>query len=112
MPPRFAVRPLPDSCADPVTLKRWFRRFVEVRDTEGAERCLVSAIEAGAGRRELADMLYAAASDHRYIDAGHALDFTTKALESLDALDWERSGSTDMATWALTSRHPGEGSAA
>jgi hypothetical protein len=106
MPPRFAVRPLPDSCADPVTLKRWFRRFVEVRDTEGAERCLVSAIEAGAGRRELADMLYAAASDHRYIDAGHALDFTTKALESLDALDWERSGSTDMVTWALTSLPP------
>src|SRR2546422_1973993 len=28
-------------------LKRWFRRFVEVRDADGAERCLVSAARAG-----------------------------------------------------------------
>ena len=33
------------------TLKRWFRQFVEVRDAEGAERCLVSAVRAGADRR-------------------------------------------------------------
>jgi hypothetical protein len=34
-------------------------------------------------------MLFAAATDHRFIDVGHALDFTNKALEALDKLEWE-----------------------
>ena len=87
--PRFVVSPLPGEAADPVTLKRWFRQFVEVRDSEGAERCLVSASRAGAGRADLADMLFAAATDHRYIQVGHPLDFTNKALEALDHTGWE-----------------------
>src|SRR4051812_4066559 len=44
MAPRFMVRPLPDSSTDIATLKRWFRQFVEVRDAEGAERCVISAV--------------------------------------------------------------------
>ncbi len=31
----------------------------------------------------------AAATDHRYIDVGHVLDFTNKALEALDTAEWE-----------------------
>src|SRR5829696_255167 len=38
-PPRFSLRPLPTETVDLATLKIWFRRFVEVRDSEGAERC-------------------------------------------------------------------------
>ncbi len=87
--PRFSLRPLPDTAAGPDTFKRWFRRFVEVRDAEGAERCLVSALRAGADGRAMADMLFAAATDHRYIRTGHVLDFTNKALEALDAAGWE-----------------------
>jgi hypothetical protein len=83
------VRPLPDTTTDIPTLKRWFRRFVEVRDAEGAERCIVSAVQAGADHREMADMLFAAATDHRYIEVGHVLDFTNKALEALDVAGWE-----------------------
>ena len=45
--PRFRVRPLPNQETDIPTLKRWFRRFIEVRDSEGAERCIVSAVRAG-----------------------------------------------------------------
>jgi nitrite reductase/ring-hydroxylating ferredoxin subunit len=89
MAPRFQVRPLPGGETDPPTLKRWFRRFVEVRDAEGAERCIVSAVRAGADDRVLADMLFAAATDHRYLRIGHVLDFTNKALESLDVAGWE-----------------------
>ncbi|MBA2345698.1 MAG: Rieske (2Fe-2S) protein [Rubrobacter sp.] len=89
MPPRFVLNPLPDNDVDVPTLKRWFRRFVEVRDAEGAERCIISAVHSGAGRRSLADMLFAAATDHRYIDIGHPLDFTNKAFEALDAAGWE-----------------------
>jgi nitrite reductase/ring-hydroxylating ferredoxin subunit len=89
MPPRFGVRPLPTLTADPSTLKRWFRQFVEVRDSEGAERCIVSALRAGAEHRQIAGMLFTAATDHRYIQIGHVADFTNKALEALDIAGWE-----------------------
>lgn len=88
-PPRFTIQPLPDTPVEFATLKGWFRQFVEVRDTQGAERCLVSAIQAGIEPQKLADMLFAAATDHRFIDGGHALDFTNKALEALDQTRWQ-----------------------
>lgn len=87
--PRFTVPPLPDDNADLATLKRWFRQFIEVRDAEGAERCIVSAVRAGADHRQMADMLFAAVTDHRYISTGHPADFTNKALEALDLAGWE-----------------------
>ena len=98
-PPRFAVSPLPDvkSSADVRTLKRWFRHFIEVRDADGAERCLVTAIRAGTEPHILADMLFSAATDHRYLDSGHVLDFTNKAFEALDIVGW------DLAEQVLTS---------
>ncbi|MFQ5656036.1 MAG: Rieske (2Fe-2S) protein [Candidatus Methylomirabilales bacterium] len=89
-PPRFSLRPLPTAISDLAILKGWFRQFVEVRDAEGAERCLVSAIRTGAGQQQIADMLFAAATDRRYIDIGHPLDFTNKALEALEHAGWEQ----------------------
>ncbi len=89
MPPRFTLRPLPGTSGGPETRKRWFRQFVEVRDAEGAERCVVSAVRAGATPGEIADMLYAAATDHRYLETGHVLDFTNKAFEALEAAGWD-----------------------
>jgi nitrite reductase/ring-hydroxylating ferredoxin subunit len=100
-PPRFLVQPLPGEDRDLPTLKRWFRQFVEVRDSEGAERCIVSAIHAGATAAQMADMLFAAVTDHRYIDVGHPLDFTNKAFEALDIVGW------DHAAQVLTSLVPG-----
>ena len=94
-PPRFTVRPLPEneSTADGAAyigqLKNWFRQFIEVRDAEGAERCIVSAVRAGATSVQMADMLFAAVTDHRYIDIGHPADFTNKAFEALDIAGWE-----------------------
>jgi len=98
-PPRFPVRPLPAAPTDVTTLKRWFRQFIEVRDEEGAERCIVSAIRGGAGLTQLADMLFAAATDHRYIQIGHVADFTNKSLEALAIAGWE----PELAELALTS---------
>lgn len=88
-PPHFVVHPLPNSTADLHTLKGWFCQFIEVRDSEAAERCLISAMEAGANSEQIADMLFAAATDHRYLDVGHTLDFINKALEALDAVNWQ-----------------------
>ena len=49
--------------------------------------------------KKIADLLFAAATDHRYIEIGHVLDFTNKALEALDATGWQ----TEYAEAALTS---------
>ncbi len=88
-PPRFCVPGLPGPAKDLATLKRWFRQFIAVRDNEGAERCIVSALQGGANHRQMADMLFAGVTDHRYIDVGHPLDFTNKAFEALDIVGWE-----------------------
>jgi nitrite reductase/ring-hydroxylating ferredoxin subunit len=98
--PRFAVKGLPDMAPDVVTLKGWFRHFIEVRDSDGAERCLVSAIHAKADPLEIADILFSAATDHRYLDGGHVLDFTNKAFEVLEVVGW------DMAEGILSSLVP------
>src|SRR5262245_18071511 len=88
-PPRFMIDPLPNVSADLPTLKRWLRRFIEVRDDAGAERCVVSAVRGGATSAEMADMLFASITDHRYIQIGHSADFANKALEALDIDGWE-----------------------
>ncbi|MCH8007013.1 MAG: Rieske (2Fe-2S) protein [Planctomycetes bacterium] len=88
-PPRFELRPLPETTADAATLKVWFRQFVEVRDADGAERCIITALRLGADSAQMADMIFAAATDHRYIQTGHVLDFANKAFEALDAAGWE-----------------------
>lgn len=98
--PRYLVRPLPNMEPDIGTLKRWFRHFIEVRDSEGAERCLISAIRADPDLSQVTDIMFAAATDHRYLDAGHVLDFTNKAFEALDIVGW------DMAEVVLTSLVP------
>ena len=63
MPPRFTTAPLPKPWPNVSTLKRWFRQFVESRNATAAERCLVTAIHAEANSVQLADMLFAAATE-------------------------------------------------
>jgi len=88
-PPRFARDPLPTRDIPPDRLKGWFRRFVEVRDAEGAERTLLTAIASGMPPAALADLLSAAATDHYFLDGGHTLDFLNKACELLDLIGWD-----------------------
>jgi nitrite reductase/ring-hydroxylating ferredoxin subunit len=90
-PPRFQLDPLPQVDVPLDRLKGWFRQFVDVRDRDGAERAVLSAIEAGAGPEQLADMLFAAATDHVYLDGGHVLDFINKSTEMLDSVGWDQS---------------------
>ncbi len=91
-PPRFLVDPLPTAESRPEAFKGWFRSFIEVRDDEGAERCLRTAIHLGIPSLEIADMVFAAATDRIYLDAGHVLDFCNKAFELLDHIGWEHAG--------------------
>src|SRR2546421_176734 len=75
--------------APPARLKTWFRRFVEVRDADGAERALLTAIASGMPSSGIADMLFAAATDHYFLAGGHTVDFINKACELLDRTGWE-----------------------
>lgn len=89
MPPRFMLDPLPTSETRPDVFKLWFRNFIDVRYADGAERCLRTAIEVGIPEQTIADMIFAAITDHLYVDGGHMLDFANKAFELLDHLGWE-----------------------
>ena len=100
-PARFAMEPLPVTETGQDLYKPWFRNFIEVRDSDGAERCLRSAIETGVPPDQIADMVFAAATDHIYLDGGHTVDFATKAFELLDHIGWEHAGHV------LTSLVPG-----
>ena len=91
-PPRFGLDPLPTPAVPAERLKVWFRQFVEVRDADGAERALLTAIAAGMPAARVADMLAAAATDHSFLDGGHTLDFVNKACELLDLIGWEEAG--------------------
>ena len=91
-PPRFLVDPLPTGETRPEVFKDWFRNFIEVRDDEGAERCLRTAIDLGISQRDIADMVFAGATDRIYLDAGHVVDFCNKAFELLDHIGWEHAG--------------------
>lgn len=89
-PPDFDLAPLETTEQRPETYRAWFRRFIETRSEDAAERCLRTAIRAGLSRQQLADMLFSACTDHLFLDTGHALDFANKACELLDHIGWDR----------------------
>ena len=109
-PPRFVVEPLPTGETRPEIFKEWFRDFIEVRDTDGAERTLRTAIDLGLPQRDIADMIFAAATDRVYIDAGHVVDFCNKAFELLDHIGWEHAGQvlTSLVQGMATARRSEE----
>lgn len=84
---RFLLGGLPvrDITTQPsiVQLSEWYRRNIEVRDVQGAERVLLTAIEQGATTEQLSDMMMTAITDHFYMNIGHTLDFHNKAFEIL-----------------------------
>lgn len=88
-PPQILLQPLATDTVSLSTLKRWLRRWVEVRDRNGAERCVLTALELGASPGTMTDMLMAAATDHFYLDGGHTLDFINKSFELLEHIGWE-----------------------
>ena len=87
--PAFVLDPLPENEARPEMLKTWFRQFLEVRHRDAAERILRTAIAGGVSMPVISDMLFAAATDHVYLNGGHSLDFVNKAFEMLDLIGWE-----------------------
>ena len=90
--PRRERSPL-GSRPEPVALKRWLRRWTNVRHREAGERTLLTAIASGLSPAALADALLAAVTERTYADTGHALDFINKAFECLDLIGWQNATS-------------------
>jgi nitrite reductase/ring-hydroxylating ferredoxin subunit len=87
--PDFDLEPLITEEHRPEVFRAWFRRFIETRNADAAERCLRTAIANGLKPAAVADMLCAAATDHLFMDEGHALDFINKACELVDHIGWQ-----------------------
>lgn len=88
-PPDFDIAALSTDEARPDQFRIWFRRFAEVRSRDAAERCLRTAAAVGLDAAQLADLLFAASTDHTFMDVGHTLDFANKACELLDSVGWD-----------------------
>ncbi len=89
--PRFALEPL-RAALPPERLGSWYRRFVDTRSGDAAERSLASAVRTGLEAGDLAAIMGAAATDHVFLDGGHTIDFTNKAFEVLDHVGWLHAG--------------------
>jgi nitrite reductase/ring-hydroxylating ferredoxin subunit len=96
-PPRFSQYALANEDLPKERLKSWFRETCEVRDEDGAERCLRTAA-AVLPPSDVVEILLAAATDHLYMNASHTLDFVNKAVETLDHVGWERAPDVLAAT--------------
>ena len=88
--PRIPLTRLETDTHSLTQLKTWFRYFIEVRNADGAERTILTAIAQGATPTQICDMMVAAATDHFYRDGGHTLDFINKAFELLERIGWEK----------------------
>ena len=86
-PPWFPLLPL-GGALPAARLEAWYRRFVDTRSADAAERTLASAV-AGLDSGVVARAMFSAATDHVFLDGGHTIDFTNKAFEVLDHLGWE-----------------------
>jgi nitrite reductase/ring-hydroxylating ferredoxin subunit len=112
-PPRFALDALGETTADAARLATWYRRFVETRSEDAAERTLVTAIAGDQPPATVSDIMLTAATDHVFLDEGHVVDFTNKAFESLDHLGWEAAREvlpTLVQQTARAHRHEEDGS--
>ncbi|HKA03939.1 MAG TPA: Rieske 2Fe-2S domain-containing protein [Acidimicrobiales bacterium] len=84
--PRFAETALATQRLTAERLAIWYRRFVDTRSADAAERTLATAI-ASVAPSDVEAMMFAAVTDHVFIDEGHTLDFTNKAFEALAMVD-------------------------
>jgi nitrite reductase/ring-hydroxylating ferredoxin subunit len=84
--PRFAVGALETEAVPVDRLGNWYRRFVDTRSSDAAERTLETALAEPGRLAEVETMMFAAVTDHVFIDGGHTVDFTNKAFEAVEHL--------------------------
>jgi nitrite reductase/ring-hydroxylating ferredoxin subunit len=117
-PPRFPMRAFDaDGDLEPARLAEWYRRFVETRSGDSAELVLTTALAEPGALGDVERMMFAAVTDHVFVDGGHTIDFTNKAFESLGYVGHSAAAdvlptlvrATASASWSEQSgtwRHP------
>jgi len=90
--PRFAVGPLETQAVPVDRLGAWYRRFVDTRSSDAAERTLETALAEPDRLADVEAMMFAAVTDHVFIDGGHTIDFTNKAFEALEHVGKDAAG--------------------
>ena len=90
--PRFAVGALETQDVPVDRLGNWYRRFVDTRSSDAAERTLETALAEPGRLTDVETMMFAAVTDHVFIDGGHTIDFTNKAFEAVDHLGKDAAG--------------------
>jgi nitrite reductase/ring-hydroxylating ferredoxin subunit len=115
-PPRFPLAPLGDGnerATPPADrLASWYRRFIDTRSADAAERTLATAVVSAVPQADVHGMMTAAATDHVFLDEGHTLDFTNKAFEAVELLGWPSASAvlpTLVAQTAGAHRHEEDG---
>jgi hypothetical protein len=90
--PRFAVGALETDEVPIDRLASWYRRFVDTRSSDAAERTLETALAEPGRLGDVETMMFAAVTDHVFIDGGHTIDFTNKAFEAVEHLGTDAAG--------------------
>ena len=109
--PRFPLSAL-EQGVPPRRAGDWYRRFVETRSSDAAERSLATLAGSGVPVQVLARVMTIAATDHVYLDEGHTLDFTNKAFELLEHVGHDQATtvlSSLVRQTARATRHEEEG---
>ncbi|MFB6192184.1 MAG: Rieske (2Fe-2S) protein [Haloarculaceae archaeon] len=96
-PPRFQGYSFENREVSKARLKSWFRENCEVRDEDGAERVLLTAL-ANLPREDVAEILFTAATDHLYMNASHTLDFINTAFETLEHVGYKEHADNVLAS--------------
>ena len=89
MAPRRDRHPLETDEIPTDTLVGWMKDWTTVRHRDGAERTVLTAVQAGATWSELTRLIFTGATERLYADTGHALDFCNKAFEVADLIGRE-----------------------
>src|SRR6185437_4869562 len=90
--PKFAVGALETQEVPVDRLGNWYRRFVDTRSSDAAERTLETALAEPGRLDDVEAMMFAAVTDHVFIDGGHTIDFTNKAFEAVEHLGKDAAG--------------------
>ena len=95
--PRFQQHAFENRSVPKARLKSWFRENCAVRDEDGAERTLLTAIEC-LPPNDVVDILVTAATDHLYLNGSHTLDFINSAISTVEHLGWEEYAAPVLAS--------------
>ena len=81
-PARHVIEPLPGRSVGVRHLPNGTAALSKYATRKAQSACIVTALAAGATPAQMTNLLFSAASDHRFLQIGHTADFANKAIEA------------------------------